>query len=413
MTRWPSISAPRKPIRSRLFALSLALLASSAATAQTLTADDAARLAVERPDAAEILQSAIAVAEGDLVTAGTRPNPVASIEREGAEGFGGDGSETIIRLEQTLDVSGRRSLDQRGAEAAVRAARLGADSDRILIAAEARRRFYDLLAAEAGRDIHLGYQAELEALLAATERREQGGDASRYDVERVRQEVLSEESELAAAETDVFAARQALVVLVGSDSVSEDMALVGELLPPAVSETGDGALPPAIAALEAEAEAADWRQKAAGRTTPDITVGAGVRQTEGPSEDTGLLFSLSVPLPIFDRNQGAYQARAAEARAAQAQLRLSRDRINADINALRFRVNALREAAERFDAGALQSANELRRIALSAYEGGEIGVFETIDALGAGRDAELRSLALKRDAREAALALTELLPETE
>jgi hypothetical protein len=44
---------------------------------------------------------------------------------------------------------------------------------------------------------------------------------------------------------------------------------------------------------------------------------------------------------------------------------------------------------------------------------GEIAVFEMIDALASARDAERQSLSLKLDARTAALAIAERLPETD
>lgn len=405
------LAMSKKPIPHRLFLLPVLALFASPAFAQNLTADDAARLALERPEASQLIDAPIGVAEGNLTSARTWSNPTLSVEREGVEGFAGDGSETIIQLEQTFDVSGRRALNTRGAQADLQAATLIAVSERARIDAEARRRFYSALAADETLTIETRYRDELEGLLAATERRQAGGDASRYDVERVRQEFLAADVAVAQAETRAFEARQSLFALIGSGDAQE-AALVGALLPEIAPQDLPG-VSPAIAALEAEAKAAEWRKQSAGRYTPDVTVGAGFRQVEGPFEETGLLLSFSVPLPLFDRNQGEYRARAAEASAAEARLRLAEDQIAADLAALQYRLGALREAAMRYDASALASASELRRIALAAFNGGEIAVFEVIDALSSARDAHRQSLSLKLDARNAALAIAERLPETD
>jgi cobalt-zinc-cadmium efflux system outer membrane protein len=356
------------------------------------------------------LEAQVEVAEGNLMTARTWSNPQISMDREGVDGLSGDGSETIIQLEQTFDVSGRRSLNRRGAEADLRAATLAAVSERARIDTEARQRFYQALAADEALTIELRYRTEIEDLLAVTERRRAGGDASRYDVERVRQEYLAADVASTEAEARAFEARQSLAALVGPQRVA-DSTLIGRLLPGNEQEA-TSAVPPAIAALEAEAEAAVYRKRSAARYTPDVTVGAGFRQIEGPFDETGLLLSFSVPLPLFDRNQGEYRARAAEAGAAAARLRLAEDQIAADLAGLRFRATSLRDAAERYDAGALTSAAELRRIATAAFSGGEIAVFEVIDALRSARDAERQSLALRLEARTAALAIAERLPET-
>ena len=404
----------KKPTMNRFFVfLSLLLLAMPAA-AQTLSADEAARLATDRPDAVQLLKAPIERAEGNLQTARTLPNPVASIEREGAEGFGGDGAETILTVEQTLDFSGRRSLSRRGAEADIKAATFNAMTEAVTLDVEARRRYFELLATREVLGVAEHYGKEGEDLLVQTKRREQAGDAARYDVERVRQEVLAASIALTEAETDVYAAEQSLAGLIGTEALVSDVSLTDDLLPsPVMPVSFEATRSPTINALEAEVEGARWRQQSASKYMPDITLGAGVRQTEGLSESTGLLFSLSVPLPLFDRNQGEYRARTADANEAEAHLRLTEMRLTSEIASLRHRLETLTEAAKRYEAGALSSATELREIALASFNGGEIAVFEVIDALQSAREAELRTITLKHNARKAALALAELLPESE
>ncbi|WP_300395889.1 TolC family protein [Henriciella sp.] len=382
------------------------------AAAQTLSADDAARLATDHPEAVQLLEAPIERAQGNLQTARMLPNPVASFEREGAEGFGGDGSETILTVEQTLDFSGRRSFNRRGAEADIKAARFKALTEAATLGVEARRRYFDLVAAREELAVAKRYGEEVNELLAQTTRREQGGDAARYDVERVRQEALAASIALTEAETNVYSAERSLAALIGTDPLSENVVLTDDLLPADLPPASTTRLP-AISTLEAQVEGARWRRQSASKYMPDLTIGAGVRQTEGLSESTGLLFSLSVPLPLFDRNQGEYRARSADVNEAEARLRLTEMRLTSEIASLRHRLETLMAAAERYEAGALSSATELRQIALASFNGGEIAVFEVIDALQSTREADLRTITLKHNARKAALALAELLPETD
>ena len=71
----------------------------------------------------------------------------------------------------------------------------------------------------------------------------------------------------------------------------------------------------------------------------------------------------------------------------------------------------LKRTAEAYNTNALSSSEELRRIAVASYSGGEIAVFEVIDALQTARDARLQNLELQHDARTALIALSALFPE--
>lgn len=407
------ISAPKKPTVDRFFALAF-LLTASAAEAQILTAEETVRLALGRPENATLLTSAVTAARGDLVDARARRNPVFSYEREGGDGFGGDGTENFYRLEQTVDLSGRRSLARRAAGARVAAAEHGLIDARAMLRAEVLTRFYDVLAAEAEQAVALAYAghlADLEGAIAARERR---GDASQYDLGRVRQETVRVPALRARAEAEAFAARQALATLIGREPADE-ASFDGDLLPPpappasALMARAENA--PRLNALAAEAQASRYEMEAASRPMPDITLGAGIRTFDGPGGTAGVLFSASVPLPLFDRNQGGRMREAAEARRASARHALARERIAGDILVLANRSDALREAALAYDADARSSAAELARIARISYGAGEIGVMEAIDALRAAYEAERDLIKLQRDARAAFVALEELSPD--
>ena len=393
------------------------VLLASAAEAAPLTAEEAERLALARPENAAIVTATLDAARGDLVAARTARNPVFQYEREGADGLGGDGSENLFRLQRAFDLSGRRSLTRRAAGAEVSAAEHDVVDARAMLRADVSARFYDVLAADARHAAALSYGSELAALEAATAARERAGDASRYDLGRVRQETALAPAALAEASAEAFAARQSLGALIGTQALSRYDGFTGQILPPKAGPVdqlvAQAEAAPRLGSLAAEAQAADYHKRAAGRIAPPVTLGAGVRTTDGETGETGVLFSVSVPLPLFDRNQGAYLRRAAEARSASARYELARDRIAADVATLAYRANTLREAALSYDAGALASAADLRRVARVSYEAGEIGVLEAIDALRAAYAAELKMIDLQRAARAAFIALQELLPEAD
>lgn len=410
----------KKPIVDRLFVLSttlaLAVATPPLAIAQALTADDVVRLALSRPENAAVIAADLEAARGAQVSARTWRNPVIALEREGTDGFRGEGYETFVRLERTFDVSGRRRLERQAADARVSAAEFGRTDAEAILRAEALSRFYDVLAADLRVAVAERHQYEAVALHDATAARQREGDASRYDLERVRQETALAPVMLAETRAEAFAARRALGALIGAEMREVRAAVAGVLAPPE-TEPAEALLlraqrTPRLQALAAEADASQLRSRAADRIAPDVTLGGGVRSVGGGmADETGLIVSFSVPLPLFDRNQGERLSRAAEASRATARYRLARDQIAADVAALAYRTKALREVALDYDQGARAASEEFLRISGSAYAGGEITVLEAIDALRAVRDTELRAIQLQRNARAAHTALYTLVPE--
>lgn len=410
----------KKPIGSRFFvlstALTLAVAAPPLAMAQALTADEVVRLALSRPENAAVIAADLEAARGAQVSVHTWRNPVIALEREGTDGFRGEGYETFVRLERTFDVSGRRRLERQAADARVSAAEFGRTDAEAILRAEALSRFYDVLAAGLRVAVAERHQYEAVALHDATAARQREGDASRYDLERVRQETALAPVMLAETRAEAFAARRALGALIGAE-MREVRATVAGVLAPPEAEPAEALLlraqrTPRLRALAAEADASQLRSRAADRIAPDVTLGGGVRSVGGGmADETGLIVSFSVPLPLFDRNQGERLSRAAEASRATARYRLARDRIAADVAALAYRTETLREVALDYDQGARAASEEFLRISGSAYTGGEITVLEAIDALRAARDTELRAIQLQRNARAAHTALYTLVPE--
>ena len=410
----------KKPIVDRLFVLSttlaLAVATPPLAIAQALTADDVVRLALSRPENAAVIAADLEAARGAQVSARTWRNPVIELEREGTDGFRGEGYETFVRLERTFDVSGRRRLERQAADARISAAEFGRTDAEAILRAEALSRFYDVLAADLRVAVAERHQYEAVALHDATAARQREGDASRYDLERVRQETALAPVMLAETRAEAFAARRALDALIGAE-MREVRATVAGVLAPPETEPAEALLlraqrTPRLQALAAEADASQLRSRAADRIAPDVTLGGGVRSVGGGmADETGLIVSFSVPLPLFDRNQGERLSRATEASRATARYRLARDQIAADVAALAYRTETLREVARDYDQGARAASEEFLRISGSAYAGGEITVLEAIDALRAVRDTELRAIQLQRNARAAHTALYTLVPE--
>ena len=121
--------------------------------------------------------------------------------------------------------------------------------------------------------------------------------------------------------------------------------------------------------------------------------------------DTGFVLGASVSVPLFNRGQ-AQAARAAAARARlEAERRTLAARIAAEVHAASAAAVGARELADRYRADSVARADELVAIATAAYEEGEFGILELLDAHRVSLSANLRSLDLSAAARRAAVEL--------
>ncbi len=133
-----------------------------------------------------------------------------------------------------------------------------------------------------------------------------------------------------------------------------------------------------------------------------MTVGAGPKYVDnGATRDQGVALSLSVPLPIFDRQQAGRQRAAAEALQARAEHRLLRGRAEGELRGLYRQAEGLRAAATDYRARAVAATPDLLRIAETAYQGGESSLLELLDAYRGALETETTALELEQRAREA------------
>lgn len=373
----------------------------------TLTEQEALARAMNQPALQSLEAGEVGAGEGDVAQARSLSNPVVALQHER---IGTDERESTYTIAQRFELGGKRGLRADAARGRLAAARAEVQARRRSIADEVRRRFYETLASQA----NVAALRDWERRLAETEqialRLQKGGEAAGYDRRRVARERATATSRLRQAEADAARAQHALRALLG---VEPDAAIVaaGSVLPdpprPVQAYLAGLASRPDMRALAARADASRHEEKLAQRDRlPDVTLSAGMKQIDrGPLGDSGVVFGVSLPLPLFDRGQGASRRAAgrAEALAAERSLRLAR--AQGDVRGLWQQASALHAAAEEFRREALEGSRRLAEIARAAYRGGEAGILELLDAQRSLADAELRALELETAARAAALEL--------
>jgi len=315
----------------------------------------------------------------------------------------------FLTFRQQLPLTGRLGLLRDSADAASSAAGLAAERELQSIAYSVRSSFNEVLY----RERVLGRLRQgaglLERVVGILARREREGQGSGYDLLRAEQELAETRISTAEAEVALSIARLRFGSFFDPDLRMESAPLVGDLEPTGSMPEPDEAIQRALSlrtdlrALVAEAEHRELERRAARRRRfPEPTLTAGWKRTRVLSlDDTGFVASVTVPLPVFDGG-GATAARAgADRQRAELEARILEREIRAEVLAALARERSARQIAQRHGQEIERRAGELRRIAQLAYDEGEHGILELLDAHRASLAMELRALAVRYSAKNA------------
>lgn len=375
-----------------------------AAWAQTtpLTEAEAVRRGLARPDLADLEVGRVEAARADALAAGLLPNPTLGYSRDHMRGSQGSTEETW-QVSQSFDVSGRRGLRREAAEMRVEAAQAGNNLRRGELAAEIRRRFHEtLFKQETVRATELWTQ-RFSGVERIVDKLARAGEASGYDRRRLARERQTAEARLSNEHADLDRASERLAALAGTSGKTSVTGVLLPKAPPALDEALSRLdRRPDLQALARHAEAADLEGRAASRGwVPDVTLGVGPKRIDnGITRENGAVVSLSIPLPLFDREQAGERRAAAEALHTRGELSFARARAEGDLRGLHRQVERLVAAATDYRRRAVGESAELLRIAEAAYQGGESTLLELLDAYRGALEAEMTALDLEWKARQ-------------
>lgn len=385
---------PASPVVT--LALVLCAFAVPASAQEVLTEQVAIERALAREGIGELEAANRDMAAAGIAVVGLLDNPALEISRESVGGH----SEWHLGVVQPIDLSGRRRALREAARSEAGAAESDIDWRRQELIAQVRRAYVSCAAAGAELTVWQAHAAQLAEAARIADARAQQGDTAVYDLRRTRVAASSANAELTMAQ----GARDADCIELASLTGSANPAVP----PSAMTSLQSGGMVsdrPDLAAREQRIMAASQRVTAARRARlPQISIGAGVKRTsDGTGGAFGPTVSVGVTLPVFNGGRAHVSLAEAEARALQAELAIARRNIEAEQQASAVRAQAARNAAVEV-AGSREDASRLGTIALTAYQAGEIGVAELLDAYGAQRGAELNVIHHARRAAEAAIA---------
>jgi len=296
-------------VSSLVITLGVARLGGAQQQLDRVSVDEALQLALRQSPTVRAQQAALASTKAGETTAALRPNPTMNFL---AEQFkpGGSQQETqyTVNMGQPFELGGKRGRRIDSARAATQVASYQLEDIRRQITLQVRSAFAGALIARE----QLALAQENVKTLDDTERiqrlRAEKGDISQLELLRIQVQRFTFERDAADARQALSAAKIALRTAAGAEHIAEDFEVVGELgfkeasLDRAVLMRRALDNRPDLRAAEADRARAraDHRLARANAwwdITPQIEY-----QRIGPDNTIG--FGFSLPIRVFDRNQG-------------------------------------------------------------------------------------------------------------
>jgi cobalt-zinc-cadmium efflux system outer membrane protein len=355
--------------------------------APDLTSEHAVAKALEQHPELVAVTAEIDGKEGAALQAGLLPNPEFEVEVEeiGAD-EGTDVLETTFSLSQDVELGGKRRKRRDAASLEISLARWDLDTKHLDVVEAVNAAFVEALAAQDRVRLQEELVGVAEKGLAAVTERVKAGKVSPIEETQARVTLASSRIELSRARSEWEGARGNLAAAWGG-SGDEVVGVEGSLteIRPLPSESE------LLEALQRNPDLARWdaeieQRKAAvvvesaGRI-PDLTLTGGVR-TFGGTDDVTYVAAISMPLPLFGRNQGAIIEADQELARTRAEQRAVRREVRADLSGEYQKLVAARAEIEALEEAVLPDAEAAFEAIREGYRWGK---FEYLDLLDAQR----------------------------
>lgn len=328
------------------------------------------------------------------IQAGTITNP--TLEVQGATGSltgSPDDRSLSIGINQELPLNGKLRLRREAIQREAESVQLQRDNTARLIKDELSITALDYALTSKRQELATELVNLNRELVSIAEERFKAGDIPELDLNLAKVELVRAETRLLEAEREKNPHRIKIASLTGLNE--SDINLSEKFLTPKLSQNAQYLVKQALAsrpdllALTREREKADLEIRLAeAEALPNLTAGLFVQlqraKTEvgGMSEvnsDTQLGVRLSMPIPVFDRNQGGKAAARARLDAADSRKLALERTVSAEVEAAASRVSASERILAMFEQGIIPQLAENLKLTQEAYRVGEVGILAVID----------------------------------
>ncbi|MGH8381011.1 TolC family protein [Pseudomonas sp.] len=381
----------------------LALPSLALAQGPVLTLDNALQTAQANNPELAAARWGIDIAEGERRQAGVLPNPELSWEVEDTR----KGSQTTtLSVSQMFELGGKRGARLGVAGRDSELAGLELERQRNALRAEVIGAFQAAVQAQEGLQLAEQSLRLSERALHVVQGRVKAGSASPVEATRAQVQLSEVRLEQGRAEQALTVAYQQLAAATGAPMAdfsrvegtgNEDMSLPSRtLLLERLEQTPDMRL--ARAQIDQRDAALDLART---QRIPDLTVSVGSQYSETDRERINVV-GVSLPIPLFDRNQGNVLAAARRADQARDQRNGAELRLRSEVVQALAQWGTAAQEVQDFDRSILPSAQQAVDAATRGFERGKFAFLDVLDAqrtLVAARLQYLQAQAQRSEAR--------------
>ena len=287
----------------------------------------------------------ITVSQGGAIQAGIYPNPVFGYEADTVGSFFTRNYQGVY-LQQVVKTAGKLNLQRAAANMELLNAQLGYQRTRLEVRRQVRASYYNVLVAQEASRINealLRFTTEVYTIMVE---RLKNGEQAPYEPAQLRTLVVQARGALVQSQNRYISAWKQLAAATGVPDL-RPAPLAGRVDMPVPNLDFDTLLarmlsahPDVQASRNLEAQSRYQLRLQQVTPIPDVTVGSAFQKdfTTPGFQRTSYNLNVSVPLPLFDKNQG-------NIRAAQGRLQISAQQLGVTRNQLTFQLS---DAFERF-----------------------------------------------------------------
>lgn len=366
---------------------------SPAGAASRISLDDAIRLALLHNHALQAMRTTIQQSLAEEITANLRPNPTLGLDAQFIPIFQPNKLDADYLDQSAQFDAGIGYLFERGKK---RQHRLQAAKDqtsvvRSLVTDNERQlvfnvsqQFVDVLLAESTLEFAQQDLDSFQKTVDISKERFRAGDMSEGDFLKIKLQLLQFQSDVSAAKLAKLQSLAALRQLLGFETVPDDYDVQGTLDYQPVRADLNGlknvaALNrPDLRAAQQSVTAAESQyalQKANGKM--DITGTFNYSHTAGASSGS---FFYSMPLPIFNRNQGEIERAQFAITQAREQASETTQQVSTDVSTAFANLQTNDQIIQLYQGGYVDAAKQSRDISEYAYHKGAASLLDYLDA---------------------------------
>ena len=362
-------------------------------------------IALTSHPAIAVARARVSAACGQQLQAGLRFNPI--LQYQGQEiGNEGDAGIHTLSLSQQFATANKLGIARHVQAQVVRKQNAELRFAELKVLTNLRTVFAQTLVAQQRAELTDEMVALAEKSFESVQSLYKAEEVSKVSVLQSR--VEADQARIAAevAATDLAAKRRALAAAAGITELTADR-LSGSLEDRLIDQPWEALIEkiestsPELSVAGSELERARWAlQQACAGAIPNVTAQVGLGR-DSATDDVFTQFGISIPLPIYNRNQGNLRTAHANIRAAEASIDQTRIDLASRLAAAVGRYQTARRRYERLQESILPSAEETFQLSQQAFEAGESSYLQLMAAqrtLISTRLAILKAIAAARQA---------------